>query len=329
MPHRTRSHEKHVHTSGCVSTSAMLMCGATAPVQHLLGGSLTAQPLTNRIGSESQSHTSISFNNAKHIARNSTLFWAPHYFFGGRVLTQQAGRAVRAKIQESENLDIMEEGKRKVSIKRETASSVPGVAGKEKPPQKQQDNVYGSQQSTTSSTCPIAKNAALLIELDTAEGKVAELLEVAAEALDELASSCGVGKESLDTGKVDAANKKFLALVSEVHGCLAPKASLIRNYKPYPRSVYGPRKELELLHEKASFLRSELESMRRDPPRISDSGGDGGDAAGDSMTPATPATVPAAAGSKDSGEGDVDAPKSTGVAPKSTGDASATPRDMG
>lgn len=106
------------------------------------------------------------------------------------------------------------------------------------------------------STCPIAKNAALLKELDVAEGKVADLLEVAAGALDELA-----GVESLDHAKVEASTKQFLGLVSEVHGCLSSKASLIRDYTPYPRSIYGPRKELELLHEKARFLRSTLASM--------------------------------------------------------------------
>lgn len=108
------------------------------------------------------------------------------------------------------------------------------------------------------STCPISRNAALLEELDEAEGKVSELLEVAAEVLEELAK---VG--NLDRGKVDDASKKFLGLASEVHGCLAPKATLIRDYKPYPRSVYGPRKELELLHEKARFLRAELANMEK------------------------------------------------------------------
>lgn len=107
--------------------------------------------------------------------------------------------------------------------------------------------------------CPIARNAALLRELDIAETKVAELLDVAVGALDEL--SAGVG--SLDRTKVDEANKNFLRLVSEVHGCLAPKAEWIRDYMPYPRSIYGPRKELELLHEKADFLRFELVDMAR------------------------------------------------------------------
>lgn len=112
------------------------------------------------------------------------------------------------------------------------------------------------EQDELDSGCPIAKNAALLEELDVAEGKVAELLEVAAGALDELA-----GVESLDNAKVEASTKHFLGLVSTVHGCLASKASLIRDYTPYPRSIYGPRKELELLQEKARFLRSELASM--------------------------------------------------------------------
>lgn len=104
--------------------------------------------------------------------------------------------------------------------------------------------------------CPIAKNAALLEELDVAEGKVAELLEVAAEALDELARV-----ESLDTAKVEASTKRFLGLVSSVHGTLSSNASLIRDYTPYPRSIYGPRKELEILHEKARFLRETLANL--------------------------------------------------------------------
>eukprot|EP00752_Nemacystus_decipiens_P012234 g10843.t1 len=104
--------------------------------------------------------------------------------------------------------------------------------------------------------CPIAKNAALLKELDGAEGKVAELLEVAAEALDELA-----GVESMDSAKVEASTKQFLSLVSSVHGTLSSNAGLIRDYTPYPRSIYGPRKELELLHEKARFLRATLADL--------------------------------------------------------------------
>lgn len=104
--------------------------------------------------------------------------------------------------------------------------------------------------------CPIEKNAALLEELDVAEGKVAELLEVAAEALDELA-----GVESLDSAKVEASTKRFLGLVSSVHGTLSSNAPLIRDYTPYPRSIYGPRKELELLHEKARFLRQTLANL--------------------------------------------------------------------
>lgn len=111
--------------------------------------------------------------------------------------------------------------------------------------------------------CPIARNGALLDELDIAEGKVAELLEVAAGALDELA-----GVESLDNAKVEESTKHFLALVSSVHESLLSKASLIRDYTPYPRSIYGPRRELELLHEKARFLRSELASMSRDAPVV-------------------------------------------------------------
>lgn len=104
--------------------------------------------------------------------------------------------------------------------------------------------------------CPIAKNAAALEELDAAEGRVAELLEVAAEALEELA-----GVESLDSSKVEASTKQFLRLVSSVHGTLSSNAALIRDYTPYPRSIYGPRKELELLHEKARFLRATLANL--------------------------------------------------------------------
>lgn len=104
--------------------------------------------------------------------------------------------------------------------------------------------------------CPIAKNAALLEELDGAEDEVAELLEVAAEALDELA-----GVESLDSAKVEASTKQFLGLVSSVHGTLSSNAALIRDYTPYPRSIYGPRKELELLHEKARFLQATLANL--------------------------------------------------------------------
>lgn len=104
--------------------------------------------------------------------------------------------------------------------------------------------------------CPITKNAALLEELDVAEGKVAELLEVAAEALDELARV-----ESLDSAKVEASTKRFLGLVSSVHGTLSSNAPLIRDYTPYPRSIYGPRKELEILHEKARFLRETLANL--------------------------------------------------------------------
>lgn len=107
--------------------------------------------------------------------------------------------------------------------------------------------------------CPIAKNAALLEELDVAEGKVAELLEVAAKALDELA-----GVESLNSAKVEASTKEFLGLVSSVHDILSSKSSLVRDYTPYPRSIYGPRKELELLHEKARFLRATLASVSRE-----------------------------------------------------------------
>lgn len=117
------------------------------------------------------------------------------------------------------------------------------------------------EQEKSSLVCPIAKNAALLEELDVAEEKVAELLEVAAGAVDELA-----GVESLDNAKVEASTKQFLGLVATVHGCLASKASLIRDYTPYPRSIYGPRKELELLQEKARFLRSELDSMASEAP---------------------------------------------------------------
>ncbi|CAM9730401.1 unnamed protein product [Ectocarpus fasciculatus] len=135
--------------------------------------------------------------------------------------------------------------------------------------------------------CPIAQNAALLEELDAAEGKVAELLEVAADALDELA-----GVESLDSTKVEASTKKFLELVSSVHGTLSSKAELIRDYTPYPRSIYGPRKELELLHEKARFLRTTLAELSKEQPASSatkeppepesppqDDGGGGGAAA--------------------------------------------------
>lgn len=106
------------------------------------------------------------------------------------------------------------------------------------------------------SVCPIARNSSLLRELDEAESKVAELLEIAAEALDDLADVGSLNRENVDT-----ASQRFLGLVSEVHGCLAPKAGLIRDYKPYPRSTYGPRKELELLHAKARFLRGELASI--------------------------------------------------------------------
>lgn len=115
--------------------------------------------------------------------------------------------------------------------------------------------------------CPIARNAALLEELDNAETKVAEILEVAAETLDELAKGA-VASSALNREKVDASNKNFLKLVSEVHGCLAPKAEWIRDYKPYPRSTYGERKELELLHEKANFLRFELASMEDNEGRV-------------------------------------------------------------
>lgn len=112
-------------------------------------------------------------------------------------------------------------------------------------------------------TCPIAKNAALLEELDVAEGKVAEMLEVAARALDELA-----GVELLNSAKVEASTKEFLGLVSSVHDILSSKSSLVRDYTPYPRSIYGPRKELELLHEKARFLRATLASVSREPPVV-------------------------------------------------------------
>lgn len=112
-------------------------------------------------------------------------------------------------------------------------------------------------------TCPIAKNAALLEELDVAEGKVAELLEVAARALDELA-----GVELLNSAKVEASTKEFLGLVSSVHDILSSKSSLVRDYTPYPRSIYGPRKELELLHEKARFLRATLASVSGEPPVV-------------------------------------------------------------
>ncbi|CAN0137135.1 unnamed protein product [Ectocarpus sp. 13 AM-2016] len=133
-------------------------------------------------------------------------------------------------------------------------------------------------------SCPIAKNAALLEELDAAEGMVAELLEVAADALDELA-----GVESLDSSKVEASTKKFLDLVSSVHGTLSSKAELIRDYTPYPRSIYGPRKELELLHEKARFLRTTLADLskeqpastaRKEPPELNSPPQDGGGGAG-------------------------------------------------
>lgn len=108
-------------------------------------------------------------------------------------------------------------------------------------------------QEVVDEACPIARNASLLEELDVAEEKVAGLLEVAAGALDELATV-----ESADNTKVEMSTKRFLDLVSSVHSCLSSKANLVRDYTPYPRSIYGPRKELELLHEKASFLRSEL-----------------------------------------------------------------------
>lgn len=121
----------------------------------------------------------------------------------------------------------------------------------------------GEAQALGDGTCPIAKNAALLKELDVAEGKVAELLEVAARALDELA-----GVESLNSAKVEASTKEFLGLVSSVHDTLSSKSSLVRDYTPYPRSIYGPRKELELLHEKARFLRATLASVSREPPPV-------------------------------------------------------------
>ncbi|CAM9158916.1 unnamed protein product [Sphacelaria rigidula] len=117
--------------------------------------------------------------------------------------------------------------------------------------------------SKSTAPCPIARNAALLEELDSAESKVAELLEVAAETLDELARGVVASSPtaSFERDKVEESNKRFLRLVSEVHRCLAPKAEWIRDYKEYPRSSYGERKELELLHEKAAFLRSELANM--------------------------------------------------------------------
>lgn len=129
------------------------------------------------------------------------------------------------------------------------------------------DKVAGKEidQKLHPASCPITKNAALMEELDVAEGKVAEILEVAAGAIDELA-----GLESLDNAKVEASTKQFLGLVSAVHGCLSSKATLIRDYTPYSRSIYGPRKELELLLEKARFLRSTLASMSREPTAAAD-----------------------------------------------------------
>ena len=144
-------------------------------------------------------------------------------------------------------------------------------------------------------SCPIAKNAALLEELDGAEGKVAELLEVAAEALDELA-----GVESMDSAKVEASTKQFLGLVSSVHGTLSSNAGLIRDYTPYPRSIYGPRKELELLHEKARFLRATLANLAREEAAAASSSSAASDCpplevAGAATATTAPAVAPAPA----------------------------------
>lgn len=122
----------------------------------------------------------------------------------------------------------------------------------------------GVKQEVRDEACPIARNASLLEELDVAEEKVAELLEVAAGTLDELSAV-----ESADNTKVEMSTKRFLDLVSSVHRCLSSKANLVRDYTPYPRSIYGPRKELELLHEKANFLRSELARLATE---VSDGG---------------------------------------------------------
>lgn len=145
-------------------------------------------------------------------------------------------------------------------------------------------------------TCPIAKNAALLEELDVAEGKVAELLEVAAKALDELA-----GVESLNSAKVEASTKEFLGLVSSVHGILSSKSSLVRDYTPYPRSIYGPRKELELLHEKARFLRATLANVSREQPPGAAVAAAGSPPAGEGIAPAagSPKKVEATPGLKE------------------------------
>ena len=147
---------------------------------------------------------------------------------------------------------------------------------------------HDENQYTGGEECPISRNASLLQELDVAEEKVAELLEVAAGTLDELAAI-----ESIDDAKVELLTKRFLELVSSVHGCLSSKANLVRDYTPYPRSIYGPRKELELLHEKADFLRSELACMAAETPGV--------------------ASVSLAATISENLESDVDVPQDVGV----------------
>ncbi|CAN0104113.1 unnamed protein product [Discosporangium mesarthrocarpum] len=95
--------------------------------------------------------------------------------------------------------------------------------------------------SAPSTTAPVgeegrvrARNAEVLAELDAAELKVAEMLEVAAETLENLAEV-----DSVDQDRVEACGRRFLGLVGEVHHTLSSHSCFIQDYTPHKSSRSG------------------------------------------------------------------------------------------
>eukprot|EP00953_Heterococcus_sp_UTEX-ZZ885_P020336 11384-Heterococcus_DN1.PRE.2 len=103
---------------------------------------------------------------------------------------------------------------------------------------------------------PNTHTSELLLELDSAEEKIALMLELGASTAEKL-----LDFKNVDTESVGSFSERFLKLTEEVHACLDSKAHMIKDYKHYDRSSYSATQEEDLLQRKVALLQKELSSL--------------------------------------------------------------------
>jgi len=92
--------------------------------------------------------------------------------------------------------------------------------------------------------------------LQAVEEKLVKLLEIASKTCQELANT-----EQVDSRVISSLSIEYLNLIKEIKEALTTQISRVNDELPYQKSIYGERKDLEILNMKVTVILEHFHQM--------------------------------------------------------------------